>query len=104
MILFRMVEKPLPPGWEAGRHWQAELWSDEHEDGCPLGIAWLYVSDVFQAIEYILVRDDCRRRGHATAIVRACRERWPGVELTGAISEAGEALIKSLGEGKGAKA
>ena len=98
MILFRPVCDPLPPDWSPGLHWQVEYHDDASDCSRPLGIAWVTAAEGLDYLDYVLVCDDCRRRGIATALIAACRERWPGIRLTDSISEAGESLLASLDE------
>ncbi len=97
MILFRRLDDPLPPDWSPGLHWQAEYHDDHSDCSRPLGLAWVTAGEGLAYLDYVLVVDDCRRRGIATALIAACRERWPDIRLTDAISDAGEALLDSLG-------
>lgn len=66
----------------------------------PQAIAWLtdFSASPLECVmlDFILVPDQCRRRGYATQLIAACEERWPSLELTEAISEAGEGLLNKL--------
>jgi GNAT superfamily N-acetyltransferase len=96
-ILFRNLGDNVPAGWVAGSAWQIEYYPDAGDRGFPQGVAW--VKDLGEAgtfITYVLVADDKRRQGIATKLIRACRERWPGLWLTEVCSEAGTALVKKL--------
>lgn len=106
MILFRHMGDNVPPYFKPGIHWQVEFW-DEVECSRPYGVAWVTIFDpppvdyrgdfvVNPVIDYILVCDDSRRKGVATALAQACRQRWPAIELTGAISPEGEAFIADI--------
>src|SRR2546428_13965560 len=87
--------------------WQVDL---HDTDATPLGgppypvaMAWGFVPhpDIMSPIlEFVLVPDHFRRQGYATWRVAACRERWPGLEMTEAISEAGG---RAAGEIEGAR-
>jgi len=88
-----------------GLRWQAQLF-DPNAGACgytpfPQAIAW--VSDYSDSpgldcvmLDFILVPDQYRRCGYATALIAACEARWPNLELTEAISEAGEGLLNKL--------
>lgn len=100
LIAFRALNDDIPDEWEPGVHWQIEFYPDDCEVGAPLGLAWVSVYPTFTFLDFVLVRDDERRRGIATALVAACRVRWPelqGLDPEDAVSEAGEAFLKSLG-------
>jgi len=100
MILFRQLNDPIPPDWIPGLHWQVEYHDDACDCSYPLGIAWVSAplpSDYGNAnVDYVQVADHERRKGIATALIAACRERWPGLWLTDAISEAGEGLLAKV--------
>jgi len=103
-----------PPGLVAGIHWQASLWLTDFRDAgavgpppYPVAVAWL--TDFRRVpgldcvlLDFILVPDHRRRSGYAAALVAACRDRWPGLDLTDPISPEGEALAASLGAPGGA--
>jgi GNAT superfamily N-acetyltransferase len=98
MITFRSMNAGIPQYWDTNLHWQIEYYPDETEAGAPLGLAW--VSDCtaggsFASLDYVLVRDDFRRQGIGTELVRACRERWPDLRMD-AVSECGEAFLDYL--------
>lgn len=104
-ILFRHLGDQVAPGRTPGWWWQVE-----YHDGrdFPCGLAWVLVvpPDVpgrekytfTEMIWFVLVADDSRRRGVATRLVRACRERWPDAQLTPAISAAGKRLCDNFPE------
>jgi GNAT superfamily N-acetyltransferase len=107
-ILFRQMDNPVPDKWVAGLRWQIEAHLDGGERPHPIGLAW--VSDPAPLppgsgcrerarpawLDFILVLEGYRRHGVATALVRACRERWPGLWLTPGITEDGWALKAGL--------
>ena len=99
LIAFRAMNDDIPDEWEPGIHWQIEFDPDDFEVGAPLGLAWVSVYPTFTFLDFVLVRDSERRRGIASALVAACRGRWPGLQgldPDDAVSEAGEAFLKSL--------
>ena len=101
MIIFRPLGHPVPPYWEPDLHWQVEFWPDDADVTRPYGVAWVSAYDgtvIAPYLDYLIVCDDCRRQGVAKALIAACRERWPGIRLTDAISPEGEALLESVGE------
>lgn len=79
MIAFRPLNDDIPDEWEPGVHWQIEFYPDDFEVGAPPGLAWVSVYPTFTFLDFVLVRDDERRRGIATALVAACQARWPGL-------------------------
>lgn len=102
-IIFRHLGEVVGPGCEPGRNWQVEF----HEGrGFPSGLAWVLVPPAPRrgpkaaaprpVIKFLLVDDGCRRRGIATALVEACRGRWPGAALSLPVSAAGVALCEKL--------
>jgi GNAT superfamily N-acetyltransferase len=99
-FVFRPTGNTVPSNWKPGIHWLVEAHSSADDLSYPVGLAW--VSDFFRApipivsLDFILVPDHYRRLGVATALVRKCRERWPDIVLTEAISEGGEGLMRSL--------
>lgn len=98
MIAFRAMNDDIPCYWEPDIHWQVEWYPDDVEAGAPYGLAWVSASagdGGFAYLDFVLVRDDHRRQGVATDLVRACRERWPGLKMD-AVSDAGEAFLASL--------
>lgn len=95
-ITFRRIDDNMPSDWSPGCHWYVEAWPTKFDCAAPYGTAYVFVCGDFIVLEYLLVRDDCRRSGVATALVSACKERWPGCGLTDAVSDSGEALIRSL--------
>ena len=100
-ILFSQIDLPdaMP-----GLRWQAQLF--DHKAGAlgwtpyPQAVAWLsdYSDSPLECVmlDFILVPDQYRRNGYATQLIAACEERWPNLELTEAISEAGEGLLNKL--------
>lgn len=104
-ILFRRLWSPLPFGWKPGLHWQVEAYYSGMEQP-PIGICWVmdFASllprhrrhEAFPpVVEYVRVFPDSLRCGVATALLDAARTRWPNLELSGAASEEGAALIRS---------
>ena len=96
MIIVRNLGTQMHEDLMENMHWQVEYWDDRIAQSCPSGIAWCFVTPAFRCVEYVLVRDELRRTGVATRLIKACRQRWPTIKLTGAISPAGEALLASL--------
>ena len=86
------------PGRRPGVRWMAELVDPTGWHTSPYAVAWLTDARpaLGMSLDFILVPDDCRRRGYATKLVRACLERWPDLVPTGPISPEGEALAASL--------
>ena len=96
MIIFRLITRPRPPEWAHGIHWFVEFYEDDVENSCPSGTAYVVAAPVIQVVEFILVRDDRRRRGVATELLRACYRRWPNIGLTDSVTEAGAAFLAAL--------
>jgi hypothetical protein len=98
VVSFHQVDAP---GRHPGCRWIAELVDAEGDWICPFGVAWVFDSgglsqEPFRCLEYILVPDEYRRRGFGKYLVKACQARWPGLDLLGSESEAGEALLDSV--------
>jgi hypothetical protein len=100
-IVFRYLEKYRPGSrMPPPSTWQVEFHGD-HDRGFPSGLAWVSAppghSDEdfgISAIVFVLVADDCRRKGVASKLIRACLDRWPKIQSSGGISEGGKALCK----------
>jgi hypothetical protein len=92
------------PAARPGIRWQAQLFDPVAgafgHTPYPQAIAWLSdYSDSELAcvmLDFVLVPDQFRRCGYATKLIAACEARWPNLELTEAISEAGEGLLGAL--------
>lgn len=103
-VIFRHLGSTVPPDCAPDWNWQVEV----HEGrGFPVGFAWVVAPppgttepppgwEARPTIKFVLVADDARRRGIATRLVEACRQRWPGAELSLPISPAGEALYRKV--------
>lgn len=92
-ILFRQITDPVPWGSDPGSNWYVEAHCDR---GFPVGLVVVNTHPEFRPIVvHVFVVDDMRRRGIGITLIEACRERWPDIQLTGAISEAGEGLLKA---------
>ena len=97
-IIFRKIHRPIPPN-SARASLVCRVPRRRH--GLPSGHSFLCRRRQLPCLEFILVADQERRRGIATALVAACRKRWPNIYLTDAISEAGEGFLSSLETPKG---
>jgi GNAT superfamily N-acetyltransferase len=84
----------------ADPRWCGEYWPDDHDTGAPWGICWVshYPDEpgIWTILWYVLVADPYRRLGIATALIAAARERWPSIQITEGVTEAGEAVYESL--------
>ena len=67
----------------------------------PAALAWItdMTPTMGHTLDFILVPDQCRRRGYATRLIAVCEQMWPDLELSEAISPEGEALLASLPTG-----
>lgn len=100
-VIFSQID--LPGGTPCHR-WQAQLFdANAGELGhtpYPQAIAWLtdFRGTLLDCVmlDFVLVPDHCRREGYAIALIAACQKRWPELELTEPISEAGEGLTEAL--------
>jgi GNAT superfamily N-acetyltransferase len=92
-IRFRDLGDNVPPMDDC--RWQVDAW-DGHGRCYPVGLAWLTdgaEEEIGRAyLLAILVWDPCRGQGVATAIIEACKERWPDLHLSRPISRAGYGL------------
>lgn len=102
-IKFRQLNDNVQPGWMPGLHWQVELYADDNGTlSYPLALAWVTDSTPFTpqaplvGLDFIIVMDQFRRQGHAEKLIAACKERWPGIHLTNAISREGQALLDKV--------
>lgn len=105
-VIFRPVDGPK--GWLDGNHVQAELHDAEASafgtPSSPVALAWITLNTPIDGsapclppmLDYVLVRDEHRRRGYATRLIQACESRWPDLLLTEPISEAGAGLVAKL--------
>ena len=96
MIIVRRIDRAIPSTWVAGVHWYVEYHSDDYESGYPCGIAFVTAAKRVAYLDFIFVVDQDRRTGIGTALLNACRRRWPYIEFGEAISKAGAALLTSL--------
>ena len=88
-----------PPGRVKGITWMVNLFGHPEDHVFAFATAWVLVYPALRCdpiMEFILVPDQYRRRGHATRLIRACVKRWPNLVLTDAISPAGEGLLDRL--------
>jgi hypothetical protein len=80
------------PGWVAP-HWRVELFdfADGSRLSHPLGVAYVteYPPPVGPVLDYLIVYDHHRGRGHAGTLVRHCHARWPGIKHTGRLEPDG---------------
>lgn len=99
VILFRCITGNKPCHWIDGMHWYVEFHHCEADMAYPIGMAFVTVppkgAKIALCVDYIWVAVHFRRQGVANAIIKACKERWPDLWLTEAISKAGQALIES---------
>lgn len=99
--LFSQVDAP---GITPGFRWVCELVDADTFESCtvPCAVAWVRDFGVCQfppfpaILDFVMVPDHLRRKGHATTLIRACEARWPGLVLTDAIGPEGEGLLESL--------
>ncbi len=107
-FVFRQLFDPMPRSWRAGMYWQVEA-HPEGEHSCPVGLCWVVDTSIIlpperkheaysPIVDFLFVLDSYRRAGVATALIDACRQRWPDLELTGTVSPEGEAFLKAYEE------
>lgn len=97
-IVFRKIDNCCQNDrWESGVKWYVEFHDAEFDCPFPKGIAFVSGPDYRKILYFVFVADMYRRKGVATELVRACRARWPNIEITEAISDAGEAFLGSIG-------
>lgn len=86
------------PGRLPGVRWLAELVDATGWHTSPYAVAWITDARpvLGMSLDYVLVPDECRRRGFGAQLVRACLERWPDLIPTNPIGPEGEALMASL--------
>ncbi len=96
-IIFRHITEDVPSLWMP-IHWYVEA----HVDDCGYPAGTAYVSDFsdgalgFPWLDYIQVSPIHQRQGVATALIKACQERWPNIELSEAATEEGAALLSTI--------
>ena len=95
-ICFVQRNDEVPRNWVAGLHWLVEAHDLNNDLAHPVGIAYVTVAPAIVSVDYILVADESRRHGVATALWRAIQARWPNALLTESISESGEKFLESL--------
>ena len=96
-ILFRPIINPRPPNW-LPIHWYIEYHDAEADLAFPLGVAYVTVyprKTLGPVLNFILVTDQYRRQGVDWQFIQACKQRWPDIWLTNAISSEGEALLRN---------
>lgn len=98
MINFRQVDYPNHP---TGIYWQVE-WFPEHHPyrttDFPAGLAFVMAMPGQGAqLNFIFVADQWRRQGGASAMIAACRQRWPGLMFTHGMGPEGEGLLAKNG-------
>ena len=96
MIIFRRIQKPVPTDWLPGAHWYVEYYCDDWANGYPSGMAFVTAIKSFVFLDFIFVADHERRKGIATELLHACRQKWPGIDYGDGISKSGAALLKSV--------
>lgn len=90
-IIFHNLGKDVPDPADDCSYWQVGYYDNLP---FPTGVAWVTVgaSNSRAIVEQIIVDDERRRQGIASALVVACQERWPGLYLDIAVNPAGLAL------------
>ncbi len=77
--------------------WLAELM--EWEATIPLAIVylseWRNARPPYVLVEYVLVPDPLRQRGHAMTLLLACEQRFGKLTMTDPIAPGGAALLKA---------
>jgi hypothetical protein len=104
--LFATFVEVEMPGMGPCPHWQALLF--DRKAGAlgdlpyPVAVAWLtdFTGTTLDCVllDFVIVPDHFRRRGYARTLIAECEARWPNLELTEAISEAGDALVDAIAD------
>ena len=96
-IPLKFVLKPIkPPPGRTGLFAEAKAYDATGFAVMPLATAYIRLTLTGAVVEFILVPDQCRRRGYATKLLEFCYEQWPRLQLTDGVSEAGEALVEKF--------
>lgn len=94
-IHFQNLGKEVPDPIDGATYWQVA-----HYDNFPFptGLAWVTVGATGNRaiVDYVLVDDERRHQGVASALIAACNERWPGLYLNIAVNPAGVALTNKF--------
>jgi len=100
----KFVIQPIdtPPG-RVGQFSEAKLYDAKGFAVMPFATAHIRHSLTGPTVEFIWVPDQCRRRGYATKLLEYCFQRWPDLQLTDGVSEAGEALVAKFQKKEGAE-
>ena len=73
--------------------WYVEYWDEDNDSDFPLATAyvWEYQDGEERKAElsFTFTVDHRRREGIAIALLRDCEKRWPGIQRTKPISDAG---------------
>ena len=96
MIVFRQVDQQF---WDKGSNWYVEYFDDDPDQMTfPVGTAYVTaIPDGSAAqVNFVLVADQWRRTGIASALIKACRDRWPKLAMTPGMDTAGKALYREL--------
>lgn len=73
--------------------WHVELFDES--DLFPVGTAYVIADQTgFAQLNFILVADQWRNRGHGKRLVDAIKDRWPKLTATSAMGNAGESLLR----------
>ncbi len=77
--------------------WHVELYDESLM--FPAGTAYVIANDHtgFAQLNFILVVDEWRNRGHGTGLVKAIQGRWPNLVATGPMGPPGEQLLRRCG-------
>lgn len=92
-IHFRSADDPY--GGSGHRRWQVEGYEDGEGTMFPVALAWVVEFGGAAQLGYIQVGDAWRRRGYATMLVHACRERWPDMTWTGPMDNRAASFIRN---------
>ena len=97
MIVFRQLDEGYK---DPGIHWHVEYFGDPPEHLFPIGTAYVVAINhggrAAAQLNVIVVADAWRRQGIATKIIRACQERWPGLQTTSVMGAEGEGLLRKV--------
>lgn len=92
MIKFRNVSEPADAPLV---RWQVEAY-DEAGTMFPVGLAFVVELQGVAQLNYIFVGDAWRRQGYGSKLFSACSDRWPTMNVTGAMDGRAEKFLREV--------